>query len=196
MWRGYQSCGEVTQPSVARLLNLWRDYLWRGYLVARLQSGYRWQSNILLESATFQLHFGFSSSFSAILHLNCIGQGRTIWYLGGGGGRRLKLKKIACRHKSQKKKVCWKCEQKKKVCCRNWWKICWPEKHQKVTYKIGKAYDKKIIRHNCEHKKKNCRTLIAKKKNCFTLEVKKKFASNKNSSPPPPQISNGASLSI
>ena len=33
MWRGYQSCGEVTQPSVARLPNLWRDYLWRGYLV-------------------------------------------------------------------------------------------------------------------------------------------------------------------
>ena len=29
-------CGEVTQPSVARLPNLWRDYLWRGYLVARL----------------------------------------------------------------------------------------------------------------------------------------------------------------
>ena len=41
MWQGYQSCGEVTQPSVARLLNLWRDHLWRGYLVARLQSGYR-----------------------------------------------------------------------------------------------------------------------------------------------------------
>ena len=40
MWRGYQSCGEVTQPSVARLPNMWRDYLWRGYLVARLQSGY------------------------------------------------------------------------------------------------------------------------------------------------------------
>ena len=40
MWRGYQNCGEVTQPSVARLPNLWRDYLWRGYLVARLQSGY------------------------------------------------------------------------------------------------------------------------------------------------------------
>ena len=74
MWRGYQSCGEGTQPSVARLPNLWRDYLWRGYLVARLQSGYRWQSNISLESATFQLHFGFSSSFSAILHLNCIGK--------------------------------------------------------------------------------------------------------------------------
>ena len=74
MWRGYQSCGEVTQPSVVRLPNLWRDYLWRGYLVARLQSGYRWQSNISLESATFQLHFGFSSSFSAILYLNCIGK--------------------------------------------------------------------------------------------------------------------------
>ena len=74
MWRGYQNCGEVTQPSVARLPNLWRDYLWRGYLVARLQSVYRWQSNISLESATFQLHFGFSSLFSAILHLNCIGK--------------------------------------------------------------------------------------------------------------------------
>ena len=67
MWRGYQSCGEVTQPSVARLTNLWRDYLWRSYLVARLQSGYRWQSNISLESA-------ISSSFSVILHLNCIGK--------------------------------------------------------------------------------------------------------------------------
>ena len=32
------------------------------------------QSNISVESATFQLHFGFSSSFSAILHLNCIGK--------------------------------------------------------------------------------------------------------------------------
>ena len=72
MWRGYQSCGEVTQPSVARLPNLWRDYLWRGHLVARLQSGYRWQSNISLESATFQLHFGFSRSFSAILLWTCL----------------------------------------------------------------------------------------------------------------------------
>ena len=69
MWRGYQSCGEVTQPSLVRLSNLWRDYLLRGYLVARLQSGYRWQSNISLESATFQLHFGFRSLFSAILEV-------------------------------------------------------------------------------------------------------------------------------
>ena len=73
MWRGYQSCGEVTQPSVVRLPNLWRDYLWRGYLVARAQSGYspifRWN-----QQHFEQLHFGFSSSFSAILHLNCIGK--------------------------------------------------------------------------------------------------------------------------
>ena len=40
MWRGYQSCGEVIKPSVAMLPNLWRDYLLRGYLVARLQSWY------------------------------------------------------------------------------------------------------------------------------------------------------------
>ena len=32
----------------------------------------RWQSNISLESATFQLHFGFSSSFSVILHLHFV----------------------------------------------------------------------------------------------------------------------------
>ena len=38
MWRGYKSCGMVTQPSVARLPNLWRDYRWLGYLVARLKS--------------------------------------------------------------------------------------------------------------------------------------------------------------
>ena len=46
MWRGYQSCGEVTQPPVARLPNLWR-----GYLVARLQSCYspifRWNQQSL-----------------------------------------------------------------------------------------------------------------------------------------------------
>ena len=45
--------------------------------VARLPCGevtVSLQSNISLESATFQLHFGFSSSFSAILPLNCIGK--------------------------------------------------------------------------------------------------------------------------
>ena len=63
LWRGYSAfCGEVTK-SVARLS------------VARLPCGeVRLQYNISLESATCQLHFGFSSSFSAILHLNCIGK--------------------------------------------------------------------------------------------------------------------------
>ena len=65
LWRGYSAfCGEVTE-SVARLP------------VARLPCGevtVMLQSNISLESATFQLHFGFSSSFSAILHLNFIGK--------------------------------------------------------------------------------------------------------------------------
>ena len=44
MWQGYSApCGEVTKgvamllsPPVARLPNLWQNYLWRGYLVARL----------------------------------------------------------------------------------------------------------------------------------------------------------------
>ena len=50
-----------TQPSVARLPNLWRDYLLRGYLVARLQSCYspifRWNQQhfnyILVSVARF-----------------------------------------------------------------------------------------------------------------------------------------------
>ena len=92
---------------------------------------------------------------------------RGIWYLGGGGrGARLKLKKIVCRHKSQKKKFV-ENVGRKKVCCRNWWKNILTRKITKwVTYIIGKAYDKKFLQRNIK----------------------------KNSSPPPPQISNGASL--
>ena len=81
VWR---SCGEVTQPHVARLPKLWRGYsAFCGEVtksvarlpVARLPCGkVTGDSPISLESATFQLHFGFSSSFSAILHLNCIGK--------------------------------------------------------------------------------------------------------------------------
>ena len=108
-----------------------------------------------------------------------------------GGGPRLKLKKIVWRHKSQKKKVFWKCEQKKKVCCRNWWKICWQETTPNGTYIIGKAYDKEFLRHNI---KKKLSDVDRQKKACFPPEVKNKFASNKNSKPPPPQISNDASL--
>ena len=48
LWRGYSAtCGEVTKAvarllwqCVARLPNQWRDYLWRGYLVARLLVSY------------------------------------------------------------------------------------------------------------------------------------------------------------
>ena len=42
LWQGYLApCGEVTK-AVARLLSLlWRGYQICGYLVARLQSGYR-----------------------------------------------------------------------------------------------------------------------------------------------------------
>ena len=65
VWRGYSAFfGEVTKY-VARLP------------VARLPCGevtVMLQSNISLESTTFQLHFGFSSSFSAIPYLNFIGK--------------------------------------------------------------------------------------------------------------------------
>ena len=67
LWRGYSAfCGEVTK-AVARLP------------VARFPCGevtVRLQVTVQmsLESATLQLHFGFSSSFSAIFHLNCIGK--------------------------------------------------------------------------------------------------------------------------
>ena len=66
MWRGHKSCGEVTQPSVARLPNLWRDYLWQGYLVARFESCYspifRWNQQhfnyILVSVARLGKHIG------------------------------------------------------------------------------------------------------------------------------------------
>ena len=70
LWRGYSApCGDVTK-AVARLLSL----LWRGYQICdemicgevTLWRGY--------SHVTFQPHFGFSSSFSAILHLNCVGK--------------------------------------------------------------------------------------------------------------------------
>ena len=77
MWRGYVApCGEVTK-AVARLLAFCGEVTKSvaRLPVARLPCGevtVMLQSNISLESATFQLHFGFSSSFSAILHLNFI----------------------------------------------------------------------------------------------------------------------------
>ena len=98
-------------------------------------------------------------------------KGRTIWYLGGGGGVE-KSGKIVCRHKSQKKIVSWKFGQKKKFVVEIDKKYVDQKKHQMVTYIIEKAYDKKYLRRNI---KKNCRTLIAKKKDCFLWEVKKKI---------------------
>ena len=109
-----------------------------------------------------------------------------------GRGARLKLKKIVSRHKSQKKKVCWKCKQKKKFVVEIDEKYVDQKKHQMVTYIIGKAYDKKFC--DKTYKKKLSDVDIAKKKLVFHRRWKKKFASNKNSSAPPPQISNGASL--
>ena len=77
LWRGYSAlCGEVTKAVAGLLSLLWRGYQICGEIrlsVARLPCGevtVMLQSNISLESATFQLHFGFSSSFSAILHFN------------------------------------------------------------------------------------------------------------------------------
>ena len=103
--------------------------------------------------------------------------------LWGEGGARIKLKKIVCRHQSQKIFFCWKCEQKKKFVVGIDEKYVDQKKHQMVTYIIGKAYDKKFLRRNI---KKKLSDVDRKKKTCFPPEEKKKFASNKNSTPPPP----------
>ena len=105
-----------------------------------------------------------------------------IW---GGGGARLKLKKIVCRHKSQKKKLL-KMWAEKKFVVEIDGKYVDQKKHQMVTYIIGKAYDRKILRHNI--KKKILGRWSPKTKLVFHRRIKKKFASNKNSSPPPPGI--------
>ena len=87
-----------------------------------------------------------------------------------GGAARLKLKKIVCRHESQKKKFV-ENVSRKKIVVEIDEKYVDQKKHQMVTYIIGKAYDKKCP---CRNIKQNCRTLIAKKKACFPPEVKKK----------------------
>ena len=59
-------------------------------------------------------------------------------------GLKKKLKKIVCRHQSQKKKLVENVGRKK-----SWLEIykkyVEQKKHQMVTYIIGKAYDKKIL---------------------------------------------------
>ena len=63
-------------------------------------------------------------------------------HLISGGRPRLKLKKIVCRHKSKKKKFAENVGRKKKFVVEIDEKYVDQKKHQKVTYTIGKAYDK------------------------------------------------------
>ena len=69
-----------------------------------------------------------------------------------GGGARLKLKKIVCRHKSQKKKFVENVSRKKSLLSKLMKNMLTRTKHQMVTYIIGKAYDKKFLRHNIKKK--------------------------------------------
>ena len=75
-----------------------------------------------------------------------------IW---GGGGARIKLKKIVGRHKSQKKSLL----------------KMWAEKTPNCNVHNRESIQQKLS--STSHKK-NCRTLIAKKKACFPPEVKSK----------------------
>ena len=62
------------------------------------------------------------------------------------------------------------------------------KKHQMVTYIIGKAYDKKILRRNI---KKKLSDVDRPKKRLFSLEgkkVKKSLQATKTLAPPPPDI--------
>ena len=58
------------------------------------------------------------------------------------------------------------------------------KKHQMVTYIIGKAYDKNKYFSSSTKIVKKIVGLSSQKKDCFLANVKK-FATNKNSSPPP-----------
>ena len=67
------------------------------------------------------------------------------------------------------------------------------KKHQMVTYIIGKAYDQKILQRNMKEKLSD---VNHQKKACFPPGVKKCLQATKTLAPPPPQISNGASLTM
>ena len=66
------------------------------------------------------------------------------------------------------------------------------KKHQIVTYKIGKAYDKYIYFSSSTKIKKKIVGRSSQKKRLFSCGGKKKVANNTKSSPTP--ISNGSSL--
>ena len=105
---------------------------------------------------------------------------------GGGGGGRKNMKKIV----ATKVRIFFllKMWGEKKNCCLNWGNMLTRKKNQMVTYIMGKAYEKKIYFISSIKQKK----LSDGTKVCFLAEVK----SNKKSSPPPPQISDGASLKL
>ena len=65
-----------------------------------------------------------------------------------GGGLEFFFLNIFCRHKSQKKKFVENVGRKKKFVVEIYEKYVDQKKHQMVTYIIGKAYDKKILRQN------------------------------------------------
>ena len=92
-----------------------------------------------------------------------------------GGWATKKLKKIVCRHKSQKKKFVENVGSKKNLLSKLIKNMLTRKNHQIVTYIKGKAFDQKILRRNI---KKNCRTLIAKK-DCFFSQVKKSLQATK-----------------
>ena len=94
------------------------------------------------------------------------------------------MKKIVCRHKSQKKKFVENGGRKKKFVVEMDEKYVDQKKHQMVTYIIGEAYDKKCLRRNI--KKKIVGRWSPKKKIVFSRRKKNKFASNKNSNTPSP----------
>ena len=96
-----------------------------------------------------------------------------------GGG----LEKNSLSPQKSEKKSLLKMWAEKKNCCVNLWKICWPEKTPN-----GNLHNRESIRQNissAKHKKKNCRTLIAKKM-LFSLGGEKKRLQAKNSNHPPP----------
>ena len=115
-------------------------------------------------------------------------EGRTIWYLVGGRLEK-NWKKIVCRHKSQKKKFLKNVGRKKSFI--DFFEIEIDEKCvDQEKPPNANVHNRESIRQkmsSTKHKK-NCRTLIAKKKIVLSRRWKKKFASNKNFSPPPPDI--------
>ena len=94
------------------------------------------------------------------------------------------MKKRVCRHKSQKKKCVENMGRKKKFVAEIDEKYVDQEKHQVVTYIIGKAYDKTFLRRNIKKKLSD----VDRQKKMFSLGGKKKsLQATKTLGPPPPR---------